>query len=77
MWGNAKFSNLTLCKIHILSEVLEKAWWGIKLGMIGSRLEKIITGLYFCPNWTKTKFQFSPVGHYNPCEENNNNKIKK
>ena len=32
MWGNAKFSNLTLCKIHILSEVLEKAWRGIKLG---------------------------------------------
>ena len=31
---------------------------------------------YNCPNWTKTKFQFSPVGHYNPCEENNNNKNK-
>ena len=26
----------------------------------------------FCPNWTKTKFKFSPVGHYNPYVENNN-----
>ena len=25
--------------------------------------------IFYCPNWTKTKFQFSPVGHYNPCEE--------
>ena len=30
--------------------------------------------LKYCPNWTKTKFKFSPVGHYNPCEENKNKK---
>ena len=24
----------------------------------------------YCPNWTKIQFRLSPVGHYNPCEEN-------